>query len=123
MLNKKAEMQIGKTVEKGAILVILVVVLSLIFAQLVPEAQTAGDSLNESNRCEALGCFFNTTDNSLTASDCRENSTNVSFQCPNAVGDGIPLSGLFKGSGIVFLLIMVFLLLTILKVVMPKAKK
>ena len=124
MLNKKAQTQIGKTVEKGAIVVILVVVLFLIFAALVPEAQVAGDSLNISNRCASVGCFFNETDNGLTSLNCRENSSNTSFGCPNSIGtSGIPLSGLFGGSGIVFLLIMVGLLLIILKAVMPKKGK
>ena len=125
MLNKKAQMQISKTVEKGAILVIIVVVLFLIFAALVPEAQTAGDSLNESNRCSSVGCFYNTTTASQSGltGDCANNISGERLRCSDAIGEGIPLSGLFGGSGIVFLLIMVFLLLTILKIVMPTGKK
>ena len=118
-------MQIGKTVEKGAILVIIVVVLFLIFAALVPEAQTAGDSLtvNISNRCINAGCDYNATDTSNSTIDCKADSSVNASRCLKTIKDAIPLSSLFGGSGIVFLLIMVFLLLTILKTVLPKKEK
>ncbi len=64
--------------------IVLVVVLFLMFAQLVPEAQTAGNSLNAS---------------------------------------GVPLGTLFTGQGVMILLIMVGLLLTVLKAVLPSSKK
>ena len=80
--NKKG--QIAGKVTEAVTAIILVVVLFLMFAELVPEAQTAGNSLNAS---------------------------------------GVPLGTLFTGSGVMILLIMVGLLLTILKVVLPSSKK
>ncbi len=81
-LNKKG--QIGSKVTEAVTAIILVVVLFLMFAELVPEAQTAGNTLNKS---------------------------------------GVPLGTLFTGNGVMILLIMVGLLLTILKVVLPSSKK
>ena len=122
--NKKAQ-TLGKKIEAGAIIIIIVVVLFLIYAEMVPEAQTAGDKLNDSNRCEAVGCYYNTTtsaESGLTA-DCANNNSPSSLQCANNLGSGIPLGGLFRASGIVFLIIMVGLLIIILKTVLPKGKK
>ena len=76
--------QIGSKVTGAVEAIVLVVVLFLLFAQLVPEAQTAGNTLNAS---------------------------------------GVPLGSLFTGTGVMILLIMVGLLLTVLKVVMPGSRK
>lgn len=76
--------QISSRVTGAVEAIVLVVVLFLLFAQLVPEAQTAGNTLNAS---------------------------------------GVPLGSLFSGTGIMILLIMVGLLLTVLKVVMPGSRK
>ncbi len=126
MLNKKAQ-TLNKKIEAGAIVIITVVVLFLVFAVLVPEAQTAGDSLNVSNRCADVGCSYNTTEAGGDPSilGCRINSSlqGNATACPNVLGEGIPLSSLFGGGGIVFLLIMVFLLLMIFRTVLPKGKK
>lgn len=80
--NKKG--QIGSKVTGAVEAIVLVVVLFLLFAQLVPEAQSAGNQLNAS---------------------------------------GVPLGSLFTGTGVMILLIMVGLLLTVLKVVMPSSRK
>lgn len=80
--NKKGQIQ--SKVTDGVTAIILVVVLFLMFAELVPEAQSAGNTLNES---------------------------------------GVPLGTLFTGDGVMILLIMVGLLLTVLKVVLPSSKK
>ncbi len=80
--NKKG--QIASKVTESITAIILVVVLFLMFAQLVPEAQIAGNTLNSS---------------------------------------GVPLGTLFTGNGVMILLIMVGLLLTVLKAVLPSSKK
>ncbi len=80
--NKKG--QIAGRVTGAVEAIVLVVVLFLLFAQLVPEAQAAGNTLNAS---------------------------------------GVPLGSLFSGTGVMILLIMVGLLLTVLKVVMPSSRK
>lgn len=80
--NKKG--QISGRVTSAVEAIILIVVLFLLFADLVPEAQSAGNELNAS---------------------------------------GVPLGTLFTGTGVVILLIMVGLLLTVLRVVMPGSRK
>ncbi len=82
MKNKRG--QISARVTSAVEAIILIVVLFLLFADLVPEVQSAGDSLNAS---------------------------------------GVPLGSLFSGTGVVIVLIMVGLLLTVLKVVMPGSRK
>ena len=80
--NKKG--QISARVTSAVEAIILIVVLFLLFADLVPEAQTAGNQLNAS---------------------------------------GVPLGSLFTGGGVVICLVMVRLLLTVLKVVLPGSRK
>ncbi len=81
---KSKKGQISSRVTSAVEAIILIVVLFLLFADLVPEAQTAGNELNAS---------------------------------------GVPLGTLFTGSGVVILLVMVGLLLTVLKVVLPGSRK
>ncbi len=124
-MNKKAQ-ALNKKIEAGAIIVIIVVVLFLLYASLVPEAQKAGDSFNASNLCSQVGCFYNASllDESpaVSTNACRqENASNTSNTC--FASHTVPLSGLFRADGIVFLIIMVALLLIILKTVLPKSKK
>lgn len=80
--NKRG--QISTRVTSAVEAIILIVVLFLLYADLVPEAQSSGNTLNAS---------------------------------------GVPFGSLFTGSGVVILLIMVGLLLTVLKVVMPGSRK
>ncbi len=82
MLSRRG--QITSRVTSAVEAIILVVVLFLLFADLVPEAQSAGNELNAS---------------------------------------GVPLGTLFTSTGVVILLIMVGLLLTVLRVVMPGSRR
>lgn len=112
--TKKA--QIGKRIEPAIVVIISVVVLFLVFSSLVPEAQTAGDSLGDAQACSTAGGFFNTSQSACL------NGTGIADT--GVVGfEGIPLSGIFSGSGIIILLLMVTLFLGILKLVMPSRKK
>ena len=124
-MNKKGQVKLNQKIEAGAILIILVVVIFNLYSALVPEAQTAGDKLNDSNRCSAVGCFFNQSAGVTgNLQGCRANSSPEANK--SACGSSlqtIPLSSLFRSSGIVFLLIMVGLLLTLLKIILPKGKK
>ena len=125
MMHKKGQTGLNKKIEAGAIIIIIVVVLFQIYASLVPEVQTAGDSMNDSNRCNAVGCFFNTSAGATSnLQGCRANSSVEANKtaCSNSA-QTIPLSGLFKGTGIVVLLLMVGLLLIILRTILPKGKK
>ncbi len=117
--------QINKKIEVVVIIIISIVVLFQIFAGIVPEAQSAGDTMNSSNRCEAVGCFFNTTtaEESGFEGDCGNNASSARIGCSDPLGDGIPLSALFSSSGILILLLMVALFLGALRIVLPKSKK
>ena len=116
--------QIGKKIEVVTVVIILVVILFNLFSALVPEAQSAGDSLNASNYCVSQGCFYN---QSLvaeipTSDPCRqENSSNTSNTC--TVTHTVPLASVFSSNGVVILLLMFALLVGILKIVMPKSSK
>lgn len=121
--NRIAKNNLNSVVTSGAILIITLVVLFQIWASLVPEAQVAGDSLNDSNRCSAVGCFYNST--FATAGRCVTNVTSPesnSTGC-SVAGQSIPLSSLFGGKGIVILLLMVLALFTAIRIVLGKGKK
>lgn len=123
-MNKKGQF-LNKKIEAGAILILIVVVLFSLYSAFVPEVQTAGDSMNDSNRCNAVGCFYNTSAAlSGELSGCRINSSTEGnlTACTSQI-QTIPLASLFGGKGIVLLLLIVGLILVILKVVLPKGKK
>ena len=125
MMNKKGQIGLNKKIEAVAILIIIVIVLFSIYSSFIPEVQTAGDSMNDSNRCNAVGCFFNSsagTGGELQG--CRINSSREgnTTACASSL-QTIPLSSLFRSGGIVVLLLMVGLLIAILKTVLPKGKK
>ena len=102
-------------------IIISVVVLFQLFADLVPEAQSAGTQLSDETKCADVGCFVNST---LTPI-CQTNSSpqgfgeNSSEACLVPL-QNIPLASLFGSSGIVILLLMVFLFLTVLNIVRQK---
>ena len=119
--------QIGKKINTIVIIIVSIVVLFQLFATLVPEAQTAGETLSDTSVCNNAGCFFNDTAHSTPSGQflgCRDNSSieGNATGCTVAL-QNIPLSSLFGSSGIVILLLMVFLFLGALKIVMPKSKK
>lgn len=101
------------------ITIVIIVVLFKAYALLIPEAQTAGDEMNASARCNTVGCFWNQTD----GVDCQINSSPEG----NATGctqsaQTIPLAGLFSGNGVIFLLIMAMLTIVIIRSLMQKKK-
>ncbi len=121
-MDKKG--QIGKKIEVVVIVIITIVVLFQIFAGIVPEAQSAGDTMSDDTICQNTGCVVNS---SLTPT-CQTNRSQQGFGLNSSVGctaplQNIPLASLFGSSGIVILLLMVALFLGALKIVMPKSKK
>ena len=103
-------------VNKAIITILVIVLLFSIYSAIIPEAQTAGDEMNDSNRCTDVGCYYNITD-----PYCHVNTTNATV-C-QAPAYSIPLSGLFSSSGIVFLIIMAALLVFLVKGLLAKGKK
>jgi len=115
-MNKKAKLNqamIGGVVFSIVALVVLFVVLSV----LIPEAQTAGDTMNDSNRCDSVGCFYN----SSATPTCSFNSTLQTTACGNNANT-IPLSSLFASSGVVFVIVMAIMLIIIIGAFLKKKK-
>ncbi len=80
LLKSKAGKLSTSTLNTAILAIILLVVLFQVYAELVPEAQTAGDTLCNS---------------------------------------GVPLGGLFNGTGVVFVIIMAALLILVVVSFMP----
>ncbi len=104
-------------IAKVTLSIVGIVILLSVFASLVPITQSAGDDLGDENQCTRTGCFFNATSNATT-SDCTTQAGN-SITC--ATSTGIPLSTLFAGGGVLFLIVMAGLFLLVLKGQLPKA--
>lgn len=134
--NRKGKVNFNKSITTGVILVISIVVLLTIWSELMPEAQVAGDSMNDSNRCNTAGCFYNgsITDVTSASSPCRSNaSVDPAVKADGTGGDNstsctadfttIPLSSLFGGKGIIILMLMVLALVTGLRIVLRMDKK
>ena len=124
-MNKKGQIKLNKTIEVALILILTVVILFSLYSALIPEVQTAGDALNDSNYCVSQGCFYNASlldESPAVDNPCRqENASNSSNAC--GVAHTLPIASIFRSGGIIVLLLMVTLILVIIKTVMPKGKK
>ena len=94
------------------ILISIVVVFYLVGA-ILPEAQEVGDTFGVDNQynCQAVSCYWN-----ASATDCVSNNSATSTDCTETI-PRIPLSGLFAGSGVVFLLVSICVLLWVIALV------
>lgn len=115
-LNNSKKAQIGKKIDTAVVLIVSVVVLFLVFAALVPEAQDAGDRLGDAQLCSNAGGFFNTSQSACLNTSSANNTGPFAFE-------SIPINSIFSGTGIVIVLLMVALFLGVLKMVMPGRKK
>ena len=113
MKSKKGKIS-TQMVNTAILSIVILVVLFKVYAELVPEAQTAGNELNDTYRCETTaGGYWNGT-----TPGCQVNSTNST-----ALGyTAIPLGGLFSSSGLVFIVIMASLVVVVVKAFMPGGK-
>ncbi len=121
-LLKSKDGKLNQAVINTAILVIvLLVVLFQIYAAVIPEAQAAGNSLNDSNQCASAGCATraNSTIPFACVTNVQANLTDA-VACPNP--NSIPLSGLFSGTGIVFIIIMAALFILVIRGFMKAGK-
>lgn len=101
MLGKQGKGKLNTGMISTAILaIVLVVVLFQFYATTIPTAQAAGELMNDSNRCAAAGCSWNTTN-----LNCSFSAT-VHTVCNRTGSPTVPLGGLFTGTGIVFLIVM-----------------
>lgn len=116
--NKKAQ-QVGngfnKTIISIAIVIITIVVLFNVFASLVPEAQSAGDQFSDATRCSDAGGNFNVSQALCLNGTSPADTGTVNFEA-------IPVATLFSGTGVVILLLMVFLIIGILRIVLPSSR-
>jgi len=118
-LNKKGKLTTN-TLNTVVLGIVILVVLFASYAAIIPDAQTAGDSMNDSIRCVDVGCVY-------TAA-----TPAASLTCINGTGAGnitcqeqaqsIPLSGLFSGTGVVFVIVMAALLILVVKGFMSSNK-
>lgn len=109
--------KIKTSIITATIITIITVVLILnIYSEVVPEAISSGNQMNDSQICESASCYYNDA-----TSVCQVNSTNTTG-CENSY-KYIPLGGLFSGSGIVFIIIMGALLITLVMSFISKNKK
>ncbi len=117
--SKSAKLSTG-IINTAILVIVLLVVLFQIYAAVVPEAQSAGDLMNVSNRCEAVGCHFNA---SLTPNCVLNSSTNQSdiVGCANNA-NSIPLGSLFSAGGVVFVIIMASVIVLVVKTFMKGGK-
>ena len=107
MINKKAKL--NQTILNTALLgIVLLVVLFQIYANIIPDAQSAGDTMGDSARCSAAGGFYNISQNLCLNGTTPADTAVVSYSA-------IPLSGLFSGTGVVFIIIMAALVVLIVK--------
>ncbi len=105
------------TINFAIVGLILLVILLAIYAVLVPEAQTAGNALNVSNQCQAQSCSYNVSGNisSFKNANCWATEGDMGVVCAGGEDRTIPLSGLFSGTGVVFVLVMAALIILIVR--------
>jgi len=110
ILQKNKKGKIGMNFVNTVVLtIILITVLFQVYAEVIPEAQTGGDLMNDATRCAGSGCSWNTTNEICYA------TTNYSAATCSAGSQTIPLSGLVISGGVVFTIIMAALLVLVLK--------
>lgn len=114
--NKKAQVKLTPAITVAVTVIITVIVLFAIFADLVPEAASAGDQLGDANTCSAAGGFFNTSQSACLNGTSPADTATVAF-------DAIPLGSIFSGTGIIILLLMVSLFLSVLGLVLGRRRR
>ena len=121
LLKSKAGKFSTGTITFAVMAIIIIVVLFSLYAALVPEAQTAGDSLGDAARCADVGCYYNETSINATSGILCETTQASGAAC--TVGhQSIPLGALFSGTGIVFVIIMAALLILVVRAYLNKGK-
>lgn len=118
LIKAKKAQKLNKGITVAVTVIISVVVLFTLFADLIPEAQSAGDEFSDDNKCVEAGCIVNNT----FSNTCRNDTIPTSEACTFDI-ETVPLASLFGGSSVIILLLMVTLFLGIISLVMPKSRK
>jgi ABC-type dipeptide/oligopeptide/nickel transport system permease subunit len=100
-----------KTLMLGISVLVIIVVMMSLGSTLIPEVQSAGDELNDSNRCTEAGCYYNSSN---TDAECTQNATGGGTTACGESAQTMPLGGLFSSDGIVPLIIIVGLLVAVI---------
>ena len=98
----------------GAVTLIVGILLVLVIAsQLIPEAQDSSTQFNASNTCATVDCYYN---HSFNGGVCQAYSNGTNYTVTPCANEdvSVPLTSLFTGSGIVFVLIAVFILILVI---------
>ena len=113
--NKKGKFG-ANTLNVVVLAIVVVVVLLTAYSEIIPEAQTAGDNMNDSARCEDAGCSYNATGR-VSGTSCYNSTIYNSTTGVTCEGTykPIPLSGLFSATGVVFVIVMAALLILVVK--------
>jgi hypothetical protein len=99
-------MELQKVATASILGLIIIVILFSAFSEILPEAQDAGDSMNNTARCiAAQGVWCNTNCSGGTPANC-SSSTLQAY-------DEVPLNGLFSSGGVVFIIVMASLLVAV----------
>jgi len=112
-MDRKGKLN-SNMINVAVVMIVVIAVLFQVYTTLIPSAQTAGASMNDTARCEAAGYYWNTSE-----TDCYLNSTEGTALDYNQ----IPLSGLFNAGSVVFLVIMASLLIVIVTGALRKNKR
>ncbi len=115
LLKSKSGVLKPNILNTAILALVLLVVLFQIYATLVPTAGAAGDSMGDSATCSSSGGFFNSSQQLCLNGTGPADTAQVSFQ-------SIPLSSLFAGTGIVFLIIMAALIILVVRSFLPGTK-
>jgi len=106
-------MGINNKIVSGAILgLVLIVILFQVYAAVVPTAQEQGDAIGDESICEGASCFYNSS-RTIACTANNETGDDTDVCADSAAANGIPLSGLFSGSGVVFIVVMAMLLVMV----------
>ncbi len=108
-LSKKGQIK-GKFMSNVITAIVFLVILFAGYAAIIPEIQSAGNSLNESNMCVSIGCVYNVSPIGPNTA-CLE----ITQEFPCERENIIPLANLFGTTGIALLVIMAGLILLIFK--------
>ena len=113
LLNSKKGKFDLKFMEAVVTGLVVLIILFTAYSVIVPEAQSAGNSFNASEQCITAGCFYNATNS--TNGFCGTDGLGETACDVSSANTPIPLSGLFSGTGVVFLIVMAVLIIVIVK--------
>lgn len=100
-------------IQAAVLAIVILVILFTAYSEIIPEAQTAGDSFGDVARCADSGGVFNVTQGACLNGTSPADTGVVGFT-------PTPLSTLFSGTGVVFLIVMAALLVLVVRAYLSK---